>query len=48
MNERSKKMDHEEILQEADYLYRKFIVVCDTADQIFSYKAAPKPVVRRK
>jgi len=48
LNERSKKMNHEEILQEADYLYRKFIVLCDCSEKIFSFKSAPKPVPRRR
>ena len=43
MNEQSMKMDATHILEQADVLYRRFILLCDAEDQkkIFSMRASP-------
>lgn len=43
MNEQSMKMDATHILEQADVLYRRFILLCDEEDQkkIFNMKASP-------
>merc|ERR1712100_699436 len=50
LNSTAKTMDYEKVLIDADWLYRKFITICDTKTQneIFAKKGPPPPIKSRR